>query len=79
LFAVTGLLAVLVIAEICLYANAQLSPNLYLGLQTGKLAYATLIFILFLIFSNMPDSKYVGHFLVEIVVFWYVRVICMFV
>jgi hypothetical protein len=57
LFVVTGLLAVLVIVEICLYANSNLSPNLYLGLQTGKLAYATLIFVLFLAFSNMPSTE----------------------
>jgi hypothetical protein len=73
------MLAVLVVAEICLYANAQLPPNLYLGLQIGKLAYATLMFILFLVYSNMPDSKYKGHFTVEIMVFWYVRVSCMLV
>ncbi|PMD14409.1 hypothetical protein NA56DRAFT_650982 [Hyaloscypha hepaticicola] len=67
LFAVNGLLAVLVVAEICLYANSNLSPNLYLGLQTGKLAYATLIFVLFLAFSNMPKTDGLRDLFQEII------------
>jgi hypothetical protein len=66
LFIVTGLLAVLVIAEICLYANSTLSPNLYLGLQTGKLAYATLIFVL-LPFSNMHSTEGIFDLFLKII------------
>jgi hypothetical protein len=67
LFIVTGLLAVLVIAEICLYANSTLSPNLYLGLQTGKLAYATLIFVLLLAFSNMHSTEGIFDLFLKII------------
>jgi hypothetical protein len=44
----------------------------FLGFQTGKLAYAVLVFILFLVFSTMHEMEYLWHFVLEIVVFWYV-------
>ncbi|KAH8786438.1 hypothetical protein F5882DRAFT_403765 [Hyaloscypha sp. PMI_1271] len=69
LFIATGFSAVLVLGEVCLFANDQLTPILFLAFQTGKLAYAVLVFILFLVFSTMPEMEYLRHFVLEIVVF----------
>ena len=72
LFIATAFSAVLVLGEVCLFANDQLTPIIFLGFQTGKLAYAVLVFILFLVFSTMREMEYLWHFVLEIVVFWYV-------
>jgi hypothetical protein len=64
------LLVITIIAEICLYANAQLSPNLYLALQTVKLFYAVLVFGLFLAFSSITGKEYFWQFVVGMVVYW---------
>lgn len=72
LFIATGFSAVLVLGEVCLFANDQLTPILFLAFQTGKLAYAVLVFILFLVFSTMSEMEYLRHFVLDIVVFWYV-------
>jgi hypothetical protein len=69
-FALTLLLAIVIIAEICLYANAGLSPNLYLGLQTAKLLYAAVTFGLFLAFSSIPTNEYLWRFILGIFVYW---------
>jgi len=63
-------LVIIIIAEICLYANAQLSPNLYLCLQTGKLLYSILVFGLFLAFSSIPGKEYFWQFVVGIALYW---------
>jgi hypothetical protein len=66
---VTLVLAILIIAEICLYANEQLSPNFYLALQTGKLVYAALVFGLFVAFWHIP-KEYFWRFILGAVVYW---------
>jgi len=69
-FILTLLLVITVIAEICLYANAQLSSNLYFALQTVKLLYAVLVFGLFLAFSSIPGKAYFRQFVVGILIYW---------
>ncbi|PMD39241.1 hypothetical protein L207DRAFT_584621 [Hyaloscypha variabilis F] len=72
IFFVTLLLIITVIAEICAFANDILSPLLYLGLQTLKLVYATVIFVLFVVFfSHSAYFLDLKRFVFGIVVFWY--------
>lgn len=69
LFIATAFSAVLVLGEVCLFANDQLTPIIFLGFQTGKLAYAVLVFILFLVFSTMHETEYLWHFVLGVAVF----------
>ena len=65
-----AVLAILIIGEICLYANAQLSPNLYLGLQIGCLLYATVFLGLYCAFWGLPKDVEVWKIGMAIVVYW---------
>ncbi|KAE9372432.1 hypothetical protein N431DRAFT_558270 [Stipitochalara longipes BDJ] len=70
IFVITLILVITVMVEICLYANDDLSPVLYLGFQSLKLVYATVIFILFLVFfSHSPDTLDLKRLAFGIVVF----------
>ena len=72
LFALTGFFAILVVVEICLYANAQLSSTLYLSFQSLKLADAIVLFLLFLAYADTPVKKIWGHWILGVVVVGYV-------
>jgi hypothetical protein len=63
------LLVITIIAEICLFANAELSPNLFLALQTTKLFYAALVFALFLAFSSIVGKEYFWQFVVGLALY----------